>query len=196
MGKSLYLLKMYIVLSVFTGITPVQIMGLNRLVTFIICIYGRKFLSNSTPAAAPLNDHRMYYDLQLYKSIDSEISRKGIETIKRHLWYLTPEMVVMALFDNGLTLDQKQLMATTLVSYQKPTIYPKGKPGHPGFKHISKHLTATPQPLSVFLNENSWLLFHHASQYIKITQPRRFCCTYHNYRTCLASSPSSDLARL
>ena len=92
--------------------------------------------------------------------------------MKRHFWYLTPEMMVMALFDDGLSLDQRQLMATTLLSFHKPVRYPIGKPGHPGFKHISQHLTVTPQPLSVFLNENSWLHFDHTSEYLRLTQSR------------------------
>ena len=48
------------------------------------------------------------------------------ESVKNHLWYLTQELVVFGLFDDGLPPYERQTMATTLLTYPRPNNFHQG----------------------------------------------------------------------
>ena len=53
----------------------------------------------------------MYYNITEYQQYDQQIAKAARASVKRHLWYLRPELVVLALFDEGTPLEKKQIMA-------------------------------------------------------------------------------------
>ena len=75
------------------------------------------------------------------------------------LWYLCPELVVLALIDDHTTIDDKQLMAVTLCNTVRPQNFDTGKPGQPQFDPIVTKLTEEKPSLAAFITECSWLLF-------------------------------------
>ena len=79
---------------------------------------------------------------------------------------MTPELVVLALFDNQISVDDKQLMAATLVSFVRPKVFKHGKPD---FNEIIVKLGAEKTNLSEFINAQSWLLFEKAEAYLNTT---------------------------
>jgi hypothetical protein len=172
MGKCIYLLKMFILSPIFPVITAAQLRSLMRLVKFVLAIYGRNFLSTGVPSHTPLNVYNLYYELHSYRSIDNQISRKAVTVFSRHEWYLTEEMVMMALFDSRVSHDLKQMMAVTLLAHDKPNPFPLGKPGEPAFRPVHQLLTTPRQPLSVFIGSNSWLIFDAAAEFLRLTQPQ------------------------
>ena len=68
--------------------------------------------------------------------------------------------MVLALFDYHTTLEDKQVMAVTLVNTVRPQAFGTGKPGQPAFNSIAAKLTEEKPSLAVFITERSWLLFH------------------------------------
>ena len=100
--------------------------------------------------AAPRHDLTMWYDLKRYRQYDRVISDAALSSVRRHLWYLCPELVVLALFDYHTTLEDKQVMAVTLVNTVRPQAFGTGKPGQPAFNPISAKLTEEKPSLTVF----------------------------------------------
>ena len=65
-----------------------------------------------------------------------------------------------------MSTDEKQLMATTPLTCQRPEIFERRKPG---FKDIEDKLADEEKPpLSVFINDQSWLLFEKAKSYLSM----------------------------
>ena len=79
--------------------------------------------------------------------------------MRRHLWYLTPELVVLALFDDGLPEEDKQQMADTLLNTPNPAVFNPGKPAQPNFDPVAAHLGPVKPSLSDFISERSWMIF-------------------------------------
>ena len=76
-------------------------------------------------------------------------------SILRHSWYLSEQLVVFALFYNGVDAEIRAEMATTLHNIPRPVAFPVGKPGFP--LALLRAGTAT---LPQLVGPNSWLLFH------------------------------------
>ena len=50
-------------------------------------------------------DLDFYFDLKVYQSIDIEIADITLKSVKKHLWYLTPELVMLGLFDRSMMTE-------------------------------------------------------------------------------------------
>ena len=69
--------------------------------------------------------------------------------------------MVLALFDDLTTLDEKQDMAVMLLNTHRPHAFATGKPDQPEFCPVATKLTNEKPSIAVFITEHSWLLFHH-----------------------------------
>ena len=107
----------------------------------------------------------------MYQNVDHEVANKAIASMKRHLWYLVPELVSLALFDKEVSPDEKQLIAVTLLNTPKPAHFTPGKPGQPAFQPIIAKLQGPKPLLSLFVTERTWLMFELARPYFDITSP-------------------------
>ncbi len=84
------------------------------------------------------------------------MAREVKKSLRRHLWYLTESLVVLALFDKGLDQATKAAMATSLRNTPKPQTFDPGKPQFPVQQLVqAQHIT-----LDELIGPNSWLLFH------------------------------------
>ena len=88
-----------------------------------------------------------------YERIDDEISKAAVKKFAAHLWYLSEEMVGLALFDDGVDLDIKRKMVSAMSEKE-------------GDEEPSKRF-ATPDPnllhdksLDFFVTKNTMNLFH------------------------------------
>ena len=126
-----------------------------------MCTYARHFLSAPLATAAPRLDLTLWYDLQEYVRYDRDIARAALSSLRRHLWYLCPELVVLSLFDDEVPMNEKQAIAVALLNHPRPEEFNMGKPGQPDFSPVANHLGDEKPPLAVFVTEQSWLLFSH-----------------------------------
>lgn len=158
MGKSIYLLKIFLLSQAFP-LTHQEAQRITRLVGYAVHLYGRYFLSAPLATAAPRHDITLWYDLQLYRQHDQLIATAALTSMRRHLWYLCPELVILALFDDGTPTEDKQLMAVVLLTTPRPLVFRRGKPGQPHFNAVAALLTDERPSLADFITERSWLLF-------------------------------------
>ena len=77
------------------------------------------FMMTSIGADASHNDLEFFKLLHKYRQIDSEVADITIGAMKRHLFYLTEENVVMSLFSNRLSEDEKSRMAVQSLRVSK-----------------------------------------------------------------------------
>ena len=138
----------------------------NGLAEFVALIYGRYFLQSALSSAAPRVDIGFLGNVLSYRPINDVISTSAKESFLNHLWYLCPELVVLAFFDTDVPNQEKSAMARTLMANQVPVRFPVGKPGGRHFEAIIPKLAAflgchVGIPcLSEFITERSWLFFH------------------------------------
>ena len=72
-------------------------------------------------------------------------------SIFRQRWYLTEELSVLSLFDNGLPFDERSDIATTLLSFPRPQVFLPGQPSFP--------IDADETKIQDLIGPRSWLLF-------------------------------------
>ena len=126
---------------------------LGRFVKFTSLVYVPYFMVTSIGADAPHNDLDLYKLLNKYKKIDTEVAEIALKVLERHLFYLTQENVVMALFSNKLDEDKKSRIASRLLTFSVPDQFKTEKPRPP--TDLDKDST-----LESLVGEKSWTLFH------------------------------------
>ncbi len=159
MGKSLYVLKTFMLSSQFP-MSRFEKAGIRRIAQFVALLYGRYFLSASLSVDAPRLDLTFYYDLCEFRRYDQVAANQALTSVRRHLWYLTPELVILSLFDDNIPDIEKIVMAQTLRQIPKPHVFAPGKPGQPAFNPVAAKLTDLPPPFADFITSRSWLFFH------------------------------------
>jgi hypothetical protein len=65
--------------------------------------YLFKRMSANHAAESPVNDLLFCNQLYKFKKINTDIGDVAISKLERHLWYLGPELVPLALFSDNLT---------------------------------------------------------------------------------------------
>ena len=91
--------------------------------------------------------------LHKYKLVDEEVATVALKSLSRHLFYLTEENVVMALFSNRIDCDEKSHLAAKLLTYEKPGEISIAKPKAP------VGLTSETDLVSL-IGPKSWTIFH------------------------------------
>jgi hypothetical protein len=167
MAKAITLLKMALLYDKYQdNFTAAEWTQVNCLAEFVALIYGRYFLQSALSSAAPRVDIGFLGNVLSYRPINNVISTSAKESFLNHLWYLCPELVVLAFFDTDVPNQEKSAMARTLVANQVPVRFPVGKPGGRHFEEIIPKLAAFLGGhigipcLSEFITERSWLFFH------------------------------------
>lgn len=164
MAKVLYSIKICLLegpiqqLPHGTITTKHQLPKLREFVTFATLIYSPWWLTCSNATDAPWNDLNLFQRLLSYEVVNPDISRSAIRAFKRHLWYLTAEMVPLSLFSGKVPPDEKQAMADRLLAFKpnKEILAPCdrfgtgfGKPRFP--EDINKSTT-----LADLISQDSW----------------------------------------
>ncbi len=75
-----------------------------------------------------------------------------MQSVMRHLWYLTPDTVVFALFDQETSGAERRELARAIARTPRPQQIPLGKPQMP------VQMNANPQ-LASFVGPESWKLW-------------------------------------
>lgn len=74
-----------------------------------------------------------------------------------HLWYLTEELVIFAVYDQNLPTVLRKAIVLQSLSIQRPTIF---APQKPVFPKINPEHIEYPDQLVTLVGPRSWLLFH------------------------------------
>ena len=167
MAKLLYTIKMVLLASKINEELPKgavfaknQLPKLIRFVKFAIFCYVPWWSTAPVSSSAPYNDLLLLKTFENYRNIDKISADAAIKAISNHLWYLTEELVPLALFSSSVSDSTKAKMVEKLQEVDKricskrlgPTAY--GKPAMP------KLPESFDVDLSHFVGEDSWSFFH------------------------------------
>ena len=133
---------------------------------FILALNGKYFLQSSLTVALPKLDILFIKHLTMYKNIDIDIANCVLQSVKRHLWYLTPELVPLSLFDKDVSIEEKQMMASKLTQINVAESFKSGKPSF--VKLVEKINKNNLTSLSHLIDENSWFILEKAKQYLSV----------------------------
>lgn len=89
--------------------------NLPRFCLFLALIYVRYWNRSSILFDAGFNDLNFLQELEKFSVLDQGISRVAIEAKNRHLYYLSEELVVLCLFSDKLSSNEKNQFASALL---------------------------------------------------------------------------------
>lgn len=114
MARAIYALKTYLFRE-HMDLDSEFVVSLERFCIFVALIYTKHWNRCTNPVDAPYNDLKLMKELDAYKEIDREIADVAARAHKRHLWYLSDELVVLTLFSDKVSNYDKYLMQMKLI---------------------------------------------------------------------------------
>lgn len=168
MAKLLYSIKIVLFqqqiaqLPSGTITTKQQVPKLRDFVTFATLIYSSWWTQSSCSTDAAWNDLMLYKRLLMYEAVHPGVSKSAIKAFNRHLWYLTGELVPLALFSSRVPDDDKRQLADKLVEV-KPTEnlqIPTDRFGTGFGKPKFPSKVTSSSTLADFVTTDSWYFFH------------------------------------
>ena len=119
--------------------------------------YAKAWFLAPLPASAARNDLQFQFNMLQYRHVEPKAVFNVLPSLRRHQWYLTPQLVTLALCDKGLDDRERELLAKTLFNTPRDHI----ANGRPDFPDVVIEIEAKSIPsLHRLVNKNSWLIFN------------------------------------
>lgn len=119
MAKAIYCLKIFMFASQFK-LTKEETDSFRDVCSFIIKFYVKIWFQSSKPLRAPRLDLQFLKDVKAYHSIDRECSSVVLNKFRTQSWYLSEELIALALFDPDVTVVEKRKMVEALNAQSEP----------------------------------------------------------------------------
>ena len=122
MAKGLYCLKIYLFRRQLKkaanfAITKHQEEAIKRLCAFLVSVYVRHWFGAPHAVDAPINDLLLLKEIEAYgQLVDADVAGKAMEKVKGQLWYLSEDLVGLALFSKKVSPDEKKQMLENIAS--------------------------------------------------------------------------------
>lgn len=113
MAKAIYSLKMFLFRDEFK-LTAKERSAFSDICLFIVSTYIQAWFCAPLAVEAPNPDLQFLKKLVRYQTVDSAISRVALRKFVNHLWYLSPEAVALAFFNQKVSADTKKKMIETM----------------------------------------------------------------------------------
>ena len=122
MGKQLYCYKMamlqeYIPQGIASK-SPLQ--KIFRVVDFCTVVFNL-WLNCPLAASAPHQDLELDNNIKSFANVDPVVSAAALKAFSRHTWYLSGELIPLALWDEDVTYEEKNLLADSINASQCST---------------------------------------------------------------------------
>ncbi len=168
MAKLLYSIKICLLEEQIQGLprgsitAPHQVKKIREFVIFVTTIYSTWWMTCASVADAPWNDLQLVYKLIRYDEVNEHISASALRAFRRHFWYLTAEMVPLALFSDKVPDEIRRSMADKLLELKPEAEMSRplqrfgtgfGKPKFPEDINLNTSLVD-------LLSPDSWFIFH------------------------------------
>ena len=98
-----------------------QVTKIRDFVNFTTLIYSSWWMSCSSAVDAPYNDLKLYQALLKYEAVHEGVSRSAVHAFKLHLWYLTSEMVPLALWSSKVPDIEQRALADRILAVKPDT---------------------------------------------------------------------------
>jgi hypothetical protein len=117
MAKAVYTLKMELLLKGNEDVMSFkskEIKALQRFNHFVVTVYIQSWFTAPSCQDAAYNDVCLIQRLSSYQ--DSAITASGLKMMKRHSWYLSPELATLALFSDAVKVEDKKAMMLSITA--------------------------------------------------------------------------------
>ena len=151
-AKAIYNLKMRLLSKVFK-MSEDENRFVQHISDFVCCCYAQYWFTTSLPCSAPRQDLTFMNNLEIYRKSSPKFFWDVIRSTYKHLWYVTPQLVTLALFDRDLESTTKEEMAQLLHQTERGAVA-TGKPTFPTIAPGARYR------MSDFIGPESWLLFN------------------------------------
>ena len=119
MSTPIYAFKMYLRRSQL-DVDATLVNGLRRFCNFVSIFYAPYWLQCPLASEAAVNDLKFHRAMMNYSSVDEEVAEAARHAFLRHRWYLTAELVLLALcFQQLPDIEYEKLAFSIYKSYQK-----------------------------------------------------------------------------
>jgi hypothetical protein len=154
MSKCLYILKIKLLSNQFQ-LSEEEMGQVTNLAEFILLFYAKFWFVTPLADAAARTDIEFMSDILQYRLVNSGLAYQVLRSCYRHMWYLTPQLVTLALTDRCLEDDMKEKMAKTIHSLERKVL----KTGKPTFPELPFGATVTRKDMSYLVGPESWVIF-------------------------------------
>lgn len=164
MSKVIYAIKVWIFRGQFR-LTSREERSLKRIGLFSVRYYTKAWTEASTSVKAPLNDLQLLQSLSSYK--DKDVAKAAASKLRKHIWYLSEELVAMAMFDDRLSTTTKNAIAAKVNEKASASIDRSNPPNLAEPNELSLTDFATPNTILFFekLNLSHEFLLKDASEW-------------------------------
>jgi len=88
--------------------TTKELKNLTEFCLFVCHVYVKAWISCPLASDAPVNDLQLYKNIKQYAEVNKAVADAALKNIDRHLWYVGPELVPLALFSNKVSVEEKR----------------------------------------------------------------------------------------
>ncbi|CAH0547104.1 unnamed protein product [Brassicogethes aeneus] len=121
MAKAIYVLKIYLFreqLSLKKG----EEGKLREICFFITTVYMKAWFLSTNGIKAPYHDLQFMKELNNFKVINSHLATVAINKFMNHLWYLSPELSVIAIFYQDISIETKLKIVSRTKQEQQSSV--------------------------------------------------------------------------
>ena len=149
-SKCLYILKFSLLQHQIPSLTAVTKKKITTTSSFILFTYLSYWFTSPSLKRAASNDLKMFQDLSSFRRVNKAVSESCLIVLQRHTWYLTEDLVPVALLNKDLEDASGNLLAKQIGGLPPSTVQIK-KPDLPDITPEAK--------LPDFVGPRSILLF-------------------------------------
>lgn len=152
MAKVIYTMKIWMFRSQF-HLTPKEEQSTRDICIFTVRIYLKAWFTAPLAALAPAHDFQLIKDLVAYEVVNPQIAKVAAQKFSSHLWYLSEELILMSLFDDSISVADKQAIVTAI----HESSLSEDEPPKKAYVDLA---TIGDRQLSSFVSKQSLALFH------------------------------------
>ena len=119
MSKCLYVLKFSLLQHQISSLTVVTKKKINTMSSFILFTYLSYWFTSPSLTRAASNDLKMFQNLSSFRRVNKAVSESCLLVLQRHTWYLTEDLVPVALFNKDFLLAENWRDTPQYVSMEK-----------------------------------------------------------------------------
>jgi len=167
MAKLLYSIKICLLeqqiklLPAGTITTQQQVSKMRDFVNFATLVYSQWWMTCHSSADAPWRHLEFFHTLIRYEIVHADISRSAVKALRNHLWYLTEEMVPLAIFSTSTPSATRRAIADSLIAI-KPANglkVPQHRSGMGFGKPVFPTTISPTTTLADLVGADSWFFF-------------------------------------
>ena len=160
--QSIYSMKIVLLSKQITIYSKEELDEIKQVAFFVGLFHCAWYFKCSLACSAPMLHLSTVLQMKRLEKFLPELSAAVLGSINLHLWYLTPQAIVLALVDESLSNDLRSSLAVDLSSIPRSRNLPLGKPVFPDLSSYPKKnwISGCLPDLSTFLGPQSWLIFN------------------------------------